>query len=89
MSDTKPQLAHRFRGYFPVIIDVETAGFNANTDALLEIAAVTLHMDEEGMLHPDQTYHAHVTRTASQPLWNLMALIRTAHCAVPSTKMKP
>ena len=61
MSDTKPQLAHRFRGYFPVIIDVETAGFNANTDALLEIAAVTLHMDEEGMLHPDQTYHAHVT----------------------------
>ncbi|MCP4232052.1 MAG: ribonuclease T, partial [Aestuariibacter sp.] len=29
MSDTKPQLAHRFRGYFPVIIDVETAGFNA------------------------------------------------------------
>ena len=61
MSDTKPQLAHRFRGYFPVIIDVETAGFNANTDALLEIAAVTLHMDEEGKLHPDQTYHAHVT----------------------------
>lgn len=61
MSDTKPQLAHRFRGYFPVIIDVETAGFNANTDALLEIAAVTLHMDEEGMLHPDQTFHAHVT----------------------------
>lgn len=61
MPDTKPQLAHRFRGYFPVIIDVETAGFNANTDALLEIAAVTLHMDEEGMLHPDQTYHAHVT----------------------------
>ena len=61
MSDTKPQLAHRFRGYFPVIIDVETAGFNANTDALLEIAAVTLQMDEEGMLHPDQTYHAHVT----------------------------
>lgn len=61
MSDTKPQLANRFRGYFPVIIDVETAGFNANTDALLEIAAVTLHMDEEGMLHPDQTYHAHVT----------------------------
>ncbi len=61
MSHTKPQLANRFRGYFPVIIDVETAGFNANTDALLEIAAVTLHMDEDGMLHPDQTYHAHVT----------------------------
>ncbi|TPV61817.1 ribonuclease T [Aestuariibacter sp. GS-14] len=60
MSHTKPQLVNRFRGYFPVIIDVETAGFNANTDALLEIAAVTLHMDENGMLHPDQTYHAHI-----------------------------
>jgi len=42
MTTTKPALKDRFRGYFPVIIDVETAGFNANTDALLEIAAVTL-----------------------------------------------
>ena len=32
-------LNQRFRGYFPVIIDVETAGFNAQTDALLEVAA--------------------------------------------------
>ena len=27
------KLKHRFRGYFPIVIDVETAGFNANTDA--------------------------------------------------------
>ena len=56
----KPELAKRFRGYFPVIIDVETAGFNAQTDALLEIAAVTLKMDDSGDLIPDQTFHAHV-----------------------------
>ena len=31
-----------FRGFYPVVIDVETAGFNAKTDALLEIAAITL-----------------------------------------------
>ena len=37
-------LSGRFRGYYPVVIDVETAGFNAKTDALLEIAAVTLQM---------------------------------------------
>ncbi|MCP5927944.1 exonuclease domain-containing protein, partial [Klebsiella pneumoniae] len=37
-------LKKRFRGYFPVVIDVETAGFNAQTDALLEICAVTLSM---------------------------------------------
>ncbi len=60
MPQTMPPLSQRFRGYFPVIIDVETAGFNAQTDALLEIAAVTLTMDDNGMLHPDQTYHAHI-----------------------------
>lgn len=59
MSDATT-LSTRFRGYFPVVIDVETAGFNASTDALLEIAAVTLKMDDDGVLHPDQTFHAHV-----------------------------
>ncbi|GAA4885923.1 ribonuclease T [Ferrimonas pelagia] len=53
-------LSQRFRGYYPVVIDVETAGFNANTDALLEIAAVTLKMDDDGWLIPDQTFHFHV-----------------------------
>ncbi|GAB7219616.1 ribonuclease T [Vibrio comitans] len=48
-------LKKRFRGYFPVVIDVETAGFNASTDALLEICAVTLAMDENGDLHPAST----------------------------------
>ena len=38
-------LCDRFRGFYPVVIDVETAGFNAKTDALLEIAAITLKMD--------------------------------------------
>ncbi len=61
MTDETPSLATRFRGYFPVVIDVETAGFNAHTDALLEIAAVTLKMDDQGDLHPDETFHAHVT----------------------------
>ena len=36
--------AKRFRGFFPVVIDVETAGFNKETDALLEIAASVLKM---------------------------------------------
>ncbi|HIF9493252.1 TPA: ribonuclease T [Photobacterium damselae] len=54
-------LKSRFRGYFPVVIDVETAGFNAQTDALLEICAVTLKMDDDGWLHPATTLHFHVT----------------------------
>jgi len=60
MTDSQNLIKHRFRGYFPVVIDVETAGFNANTDALLEIAAVTLRMDEQGFIHPDKTFHHHV-----------------------------
>ncbi len=48
--------AERFRGFMPVIIDVETGGFNAQTDALLEVAAVTLDMDEQGILSLDSTY---------------------------------
>jgi ribonuclease T len=60
MSATSSQLNQRFRGYFPVIIDVETAGFNAQTDALLELAAVTTVMDENGALLPDKTFHYHI-----------------------------
>jgi ribonuclease T len=53
-------MAERFRGYLPVVIDVETAGFNSRTDALLEIAAVTLTMDEQGYLIIDQSFMAEV-----------------------------
>ncbi|PJG83747.1 ribonuclease T [Caviibacterium pharyngocola] len=53
-------LKNRFRGYLPVIIDVETAGFNAKTDALLELAAITVKMDENGFLHPDKKCHFHI-----------------------------
>jgi len=57
----KPLIAQRFRGYFPVVIDVETAGFNAQTDALLEIAATTLALDENtGQFRLDETIHFNV-----------------------------
>ncbi|AEE23933.1 ribonuclease T [Paraglaciecola chathamensis] len=60
MSDPQFLLKDRFRGYFPVIVDVETAGFNAQTDALLEVAAITTKMDADGYLTPDKTFHYHV-----------------------------
>lgn len=53
-------MSQRFRGFLPVVVDVETGGFNAATDALLEIAAVTLRMDEEGNLHPHQLLDFHI-----------------------------
>lgn len=55
-----PSLAGRFRGYLPVIVDVETAGFNAATDALLEVAMVFIIMDENGMLHRGKTIGEHI-----------------------------
>lgn len=59
-NDSKHPMANRFRGFLPVVVDVETAGFNARTDALLEIAAVTLTMDENGFLIIDQSFEAQV-----------------------------
>lgn len=56
----KTLFAERFRGFMPVIIDVETGGFNCARDALLEVAAVTLDMDEEGWLRKDQTLSYHL-----------------------------
>jgi ribonuclease T len=61
MQESSPyQIANRFRGFLPVVVDVETAGFNADTDALLEIAAVTVRMDLNGILHRDQSFQCHV-----------------------------
>lgn len=57
----KPRIGHRFRGFLPVVVDVETGGFNAKTDALLEIAAVILGVDEAGNLERRETVFAQVT----------------------------
>lgn len=58
--EIKTLFAQRFRGFLPVIVDVETGGFNAHTDALLEVAAVTLRMDDDGILHRDETFACHL-----------------------------
>ncbi len=55
-----PNIAGRFRGFLPVVVDVETGGFDAEKDALLEIAAVTLKMDDSGYLHLAETHSCHV-----------------------------
>lgn len=62
MSNIKDShtLSKRFRGYFPVIIDVETAGFDCEKDALLEIAAITVTMDAQGFLQPANTFFHHI-----------------------------
>jgi ribonuclease T len=56
----QPAIAERFRGFLPVVVDVETGGFSAETDALLEIAAVILRMDEHGVLGVADSMSYHV-----------------------------
>lgn len=53
-------LATRFRGFLPVVVDVETAGFDAKKDALLEIAAVMIRVDENNQLAIGETHACHV-----------------------------
>lgn len=53
-------IAQRFRGFLPVVIDVETGGFNAKTDAMLEIAAVILEMDSQGNIQIKDHYSKNI-----------------------------
>ena len=58
---TQPvMMADRFRGFLPVVVDVETGGFNCKTDALLEIAAVIVGFDDGGRLCREETHRFHV-----------------------------
>lgn len=68
MEQNKHKMASRFRGYLPVVVDVETGGFDARKDALLEIAAVLITMDEEGRLHRKETVAHHVVPFAGANL---------------------
>lgn len=43
-------IKERFRGFLPVIVDLETGGFCASTDAILEIATAFVRMDNRGQL---------------------------------------
>ncbi len=56
-----PELAaKRFRGFLPIVVDVETGGFHSRTDALLEIAAVIVEIDNTGRLRRGATHAFHV-----------------------------
>ncbi|HQW09738.1 MAG TPA: ribonuclease T [Steroidobacteraceae bacterium] len=53
-------MSRRFRGFLPVVVDVETGGFNSATDALLEISAVMIVLDADGNLQRGESYAYHV-----------------------------
>ena len=53
-------LGNRFRGYLPVVVDIETAGFNAKKNPLLEMAAVIVEPDHEGNLQVTEKHHCNI-----------------------------
>ena len=57
----------RFRGFLPVVVDVETGGFNAKTDALLEVAVSIIAMDELGNLVPEPVISTCLLYTSPSP----------------------
>lgn len=42
----KVSMAKRFRGFLPVVVDLETSGFDSGRHGVLEIAALTLRFDD-------------------------------------------
>lgn len=62
------KLKNRFRGFLPVVVDIETAGFNAQTDAILEFAAVFLSMDKLDIIKQHSIFHRHIEPFAGSNL---------------------
>jgi ribonuclease T len=59
-SSAATLMSRRFRGFLPVVVDVETGGFGAGADALLEIAAVLIEIAADGRLMRGATHSFHV-----------------------------
>ena len=54
------QIKRRFRGFLPVIVDVETAGIDPQKNALLEMCVVLLTMREDGLFTPKEHHFEHI-----------------------------
>lgn len=59
-SPATSPMARRFRGFLPVVVDVETGGFDWTRHALLEVAAVPIDLDENGLFVPGETASVHL-----------------------------
>ena len=59
-ANEQAHLGNRFRGFLPVVVDVETGGFDAERNALLEIAVQPIEVDAAGRLYPGELVSTHV-----------------------------
>ena len=58
--DDVTSIDDRFRGFLPVVVDLETGGFTPHTDAILEIAGTLIQMSSDGVLSISDTYSVNV-----------------------------
>lgn len=54
------QMKDRFRGFLPIVVDIETAGFNAKIHSILEIAAVMVDFDDDNQLYVCDEVFEHI-----------------------------
>ena len=82
-------MSSRFRGFLPVVVDVETGGFNAKTDALLEVAAVLVDFGDGGILTRGETIRYHVKDSPQTTVCSIMGVIVSSHDITASTAIFP
>ena len=67
-------LKNRFRKYLPVVVDIETGGFNPEVNAILEIAITLIEEKENKIITLSmeiqrlQTHLAHYTKLANSAI---------------------
>lgn len=57
---SKLSLRKRFRGFLPVVVDIETSGLDAKKHAILEISIVLLHLNEQKQFVPEKALFEHI-----------------------------
>lgn len=53
-------IGQRFRGFLPVVVDIETSGFNSKKNAILEMAAIIVEFDARHELTITGRHSTHV-----------------------------
>lgn len=60
MTKQSSNFKDRFRGFLPIIVDIETSGVDPKASALLEICAVLLEIDPAGYFKPGDYFFEHI-----------------------------
>lgn len=60
LSEKNNLISNRFRGFLPVVVDIETSGMNYLEHALLEVAIVIINQNREGLFIQEELHAEHI-----------------------------